>query len=672
MRRIKCVEHLWIPLPDGTRLAARLWLPDDEPEAAVPALIEYLPYRKSDGTALTDPVRHAWFAANGFASLRIDLRGSGDSDGLLLDEYHPQEQVDAVHAVAWVAAQPWCNGRVGMFGISWGGFNALQVASLRPPALRAIISVCSTDDRYADDVHYIGGCVQAFDALVWASTFTAMQIQAPLPSVRPDDWRQQWLARIDALPQFAAQWLAHPQRDAYWQQGSLIDDYSAIVCPVFLVGGSADAYTNAIPRMLAGLQVPRQALIGPWSHAWPNAARPGPTIDFQAQCLRWWRRWLCDEEMIHDDHGAQHEPMLRVWEQDWVPPADLQTLRPGRWIAEPLWPAVGEHLATKKWQLTDNGLREGASTTIQLEIRTDLQHGMHGGAWCPFGARGDFPGDQQPENARSLCFATPVRERSEAILGTPQVRLRLQSDQADAQLIVRLCDLAPDGSALLISRGVLDLTHIQNHAHSRPLIPGQPFAVELTMDVIAHRLPAGHAWQLALAASYWPMVWPAPALVRLTVLAGELRLPMRGPSPLDTQLSLFAEADGADPMVIESLRPPQMKRERKLDAGVLTCSSEVDGGENRFADGWRVGQRSEDVFQVAVDQPLTATVRCTREVTQSDGQHDLRSQVTAEMTCDATHFIVTQHVQVFEDHIQLRERTWHARLPRRGSISTQS
>ena len=665
MPAVACIEQLWIPLPDGTRLAARLWLPEGAETTPAPALVEYLPYRKSDGTAPTDPVRHAWFAANGFASLRIDLRGSGDSDGFLLDEYHPQEQLDAVHAIAWVAAQPWCNGRVGMFGISWGGFNALQVAAQRPPALRAIISLCSTDDRYRDDVHYIGGCVQAMDTLVWATTFTSLQSRPPLPSVRPDDWRTQWLARIDAMPHFVARWLAHPQRDAYWQQGSLIEDYSAISCPVFVVGGWADAYTNAIPRMLAGLQVPRQALIGPWAHAWPNAARPGPTIDFHAQCLRWWRRWLMDE-----DNGIEHEPMLRAWEQDWVAPSDLHKVRPGRWIAEPLWPAVGAHLTTRAWQLCATGLREGEPSQINFEVATDLQHGMAGGSWCPFGARGDFAGDQQAENTRSLCFATPVRLASEAILGTPRVRLRLQSDQPDAQLIVRLCDLAPDGSALLISRGVLALTHLDNHARSRPLVPGQAFDVELTMDVVAHRLPAGHAWQLAIAPSYWPMVWPEPALVRLTVLAGELRLPMRAPSALDTHLTSFGEADGADPIALESLRPAAIKRERRVAAGVdnsvLIYRSEVDGGEHRFPQGWTVGQRSDDVFQVTVDAPLTATVRCTRAVTQRDAQHNLHSRITAEMSCDATHFIATQSVEVYENDVRLRVRRWYARLPRRA------
>jgi len=156
-RRVRVVENDWIPLSDGTRLAAKLWLPEDAEEDPVPAILEYLPYRKRDATAHRDSIRHPYVAGHGYAIARVDIRGTGDSDGIILDEYLPQEQEDAVEVLAWLAAQPWCTGSLGMFGISWGGFNGLQVAARRPPGLKAIITVGSTDDRYADDVHYNGG-----------------------------------------------------------------------------------------------------------------------------------------------------------------------------------------------------------------------------------------------------------------------------------------------------------------------------------------------------------------------------------------------------------------------------------------------------------------------------------------------------------------------------------
>ena len=194
-RPVERRDPVWIPLKDGTRLAARLWLPVDAAARPVPAILEYLPYRRRDFTAERDALTHPYVAGHGYACVRVDMRGSGDSDGVLTDEYLPLEQDDAVEVIAWLAAQPWCTGRVGMIGHSWGGFNALQVAARRPPALGAIITSCSTDDRYRDDIHYMGGCL-LLDNLRWASTMFAHNSRPPDPAVVGARWREMWLERL--------------------------------------------------------------------------------------------------------------------------------------------------------------------------------------------------------------------------------------------------------------------------------------------------------------------------------------------------------------------------------------------------------------------------------------------------------------------------------------------
>ncbi len=185
--------------------------------------------------------------------------GSGDSDGILEDEYLPLEQSDGVEVVRWLASQPWCSGRVGIIGKSWGGFNALQIAAHAPDELGAIISVASTDDRYSDDVHYMGGCVLAWTALNWASTMLAYNARPPDPAVVGDDWRDIWFERMERTPPFIEAWMSHQRRDEFWQQGSVCEDYSAITCPVYMVGGWSDAYRNSILRFLRAL---RRALQG--------------------------------------------------------------------------------------------------------------------------------------------------------------------------------------------------------------------------------------------------------------------------------------------------------------------------------------------------------------------------------------------------------------------------
>src|SRR4051812_2824844 len=256
------IENVWIELPDGCRLAARLWLPRDARKKPVPALLEYLPYRKRDLTRSRDERIHPYFASQGYACVRVDIRGSGDSDGLLVDEYSARELEDALEVLAWIAGPPWCDGGIGMFGKSWGGFNALQIAALAPPQLKAVISVCASDDRYADDAHYMGGCLLN-ENLVWGANLLAYAACPPDPQVSGEAWRKRWLERLEQMPLYPARWLRHQRRDDYWRHGSVCENYTAIRCPIFVIGGWADGYTNAVPRLLAGLRVPRKGLYRP-------------------------------------------------------------------------------------------------------------------------------------------------------------------------------------------------------------------------------------------------------------------------------------------------------------------------------------------------------------------------------------------------------------------------
>jgi len=307
---VRVIENCWIPMSDDCRLAARIWLPVDAETTAVPAILEYIPYRKRDFTRARDEPMHHYFAGHGYASVRVDLRGSGDSDGLLLDEYLQQEHDDALEVIRWIAQQPWCSGTVGMMGKSWGGFNSLQVAARRPPELKAIVTVCSTDDRYLDDVHYMGGCLLN-ENLTWGSVLMSYNAYPPDPELVGERWRAMWRDRLEHAVFFPEVWLEHSRRDDYWKHGSICENYGAITCAVYAIGGWADAYSNAIPRLLAGLRAPRKGLIGPWAHLYPHDGVPGPAIGFLQEALRWWDHWLKDT-----DTGVMAEPMLRVWMQE--------------------------------------------------------------------------------------------------------------------------------------------------------------------------------------------------------------------------------------------------------------------------------------------------------------------------------------------------------------------
>ena len=467
-RAVRVIEHTLIPLKDGTMLAARIWLPEDAEQNPVPAILEYLPYRKRDGTYERDALTHPYLAGHGYAGVRVDLRGSGESTGLLFDEYAKQEQDDGVEVIAWLAAQPWCNGAVGMMGISWGGFNGLQIAARRPPALKAIVTICSTDDRYADDAHYMGGTFLTKAGLEWAFFFFSLMCLPPDPALVGDDWRAMWLDRLANIPLFQENWFQHQRRDAYWKHGSVCEDYAAIQCPVYAVGGWTDGYKNAIPRLLEGLKVPRKGLIGPWAHAYPHFAFPGPQIGFLQEILRWWDHWLKGI-----DTGVMDEPMLRAWMTDSVKPATHHDTLPGRWIAEPSWPPPG--IKSRRLFLTDAGLREAAAPLTARAVCSPQTVGQHSGEWVPFGRGRDQAGDQQDDDARSLVFETTPLDAPIEILGAPIVTLDIASDRPLANLVVRLCDVQPTGESLRVSYGVLNLTHRDSHEQPALLAPGERY-----------------------------------------------------------------------------------------------------------------------------------------------------------------------------------------------------
>jgi hypothetical protein len=549
-----------IPLADGTRLAGRVWRPVASDAQPVPAILEFIPYRQRDLTAVRDSMHHPYLAGHGYACVRVDLRGSGESEGVLTDEYLDQELADAEEVLGWIAAQPWCTGRTGMMGISWGGFNALQVAARRPPGLDAIVTVSSTDDRYTDDVHYMGGCLLS-DNLSWASTMLAYNSCPPDPAVVGDRWRTMWHDRLRGSGLWLERWLRHQRRDDYWRHGSVCEDYSAIRCPVLAVSGWADGYSNSVFRLLAALDVPRLGLVGPWSHKYPHLGQPGPAIGFLQELVRWWDHWLRDV-----DNGVMSGPMLRIWMQNTVPPSTAYAERPGRWVAEPCWPSpnvqqVRHPLGDHRIGRPGTGARGGAAA--ELTVQSPLSVGQFAGKWCSYNAPPDLPYDQREEDGGSLIFDGETLTEPIELLGCPAVELECAVDQPVAMLAARLSDVAPDGRATRISYGLLNLTHRDGHDRPRVLVPGERYRVTLTLNAMAQSLPSGHRLRLALSTSYWPLAWPPPASVRITVFprSSALVLPMRpAPAPgRDVPVGSLGEPEGAPPLPTTQLEPGRQR-----------------------------------------------------------------------------------------------------------------
>ncbi|ANB04503.1 peptidase S15 [Streptomyces ambofaciens] len=664
-------EHVVIPMSDGVHLSARIWRPTSSDQEPVPAVLEYIPYRKRDLTAVRDSVHHPYIAGHGYACVRVDLRGTGESEGVLRDEYLELEQSDAEEVLAWIAEQPWCDGTTGMMGLSWGAFAALQVAARRPPSLKAIVIASFTDDRHADDMHYMGGAMLS-DNLAEAGTMFAYATCPPDPAVVGDRWRDMWHERLENSQPWVLEWLRHQRRDDYWRHASVAENYQDVRCPVLASSGWADGYSNAVTRLLAHLDVPRKGLIGPWSHKFPHLGEPGPAIGYLQEVVRWWDHWLKGV-----DNGVMDGPMLQTWMQDSVPPSTSYEERPGRWVAEPCWPSPHVHPVTHPLSRhrigapDEAGDRSAASAQGDAStVRSPLSVGQFAGKWASYNAPPDLPYDQREEDGGSLVFETePLTERVE-ILGSPTVDLDLSADAPVAMVAARLSDVSPDGAATRVTYGLLNLTRRDSAEEPEPLEPGRRYRATVHLNGVAQSFPPGHRIRLSLSTSYWPLAWPPPKPAMLSVYdhSSTLTLPVRPPERADdTQATPFGDPEGTSPVATTTLTPPEERWDVKRDLVGYNAELETvkDRGTVRFEEiGLDVGRRAYERYASVADDFTSVSGESTWTMSFRRDEWDVRVVTHTRLTCDESSFFVDATLDGYEGGRRVFSRTWNETVPR--------
>ena len=665
--KVDILYDVRIPMRDGVELSANMWLPKTGEK--FPAILEMIPYRKDDWRYPADHRRGAYFAARGYVFCRLDIRGTGSSPGIALDEYTTTETQDGYDAVEWLAAQPWCNGNVGMWGISYGGFTSIQVAMLQPPHLKAIIPMYATDDRYTDDVHYLGGCMVASEVAQYAVSQVGMNAMPPKPEYVGGDWAALWKARLEQTPPWTIEWIRQQVDSPYWRSGSLAPHYDRIRCAIFHIGGWMDGYTSPVLRMQEKcVYAPRKALIGNWVHALPDSAYPGPNLDYLHEMDRFFEYWLKGI-----DNGVMREPAVTFFLREYTSPEAFPARFNGEWRSEAAYPIertqhceyyLGESSLTPP--LRSGGEKGGADHYPHRPTHGTQASLCWGGGVAPNGLARDL----RPDEVLCLTYTSEPLDEPLDIVGFPEAVLYLSCSAPVAHVVVRLTDVAPDGPSSFVTAGILNLTHRDSHSDPRPLIPNEIYEVRVQFKACAYRFLPGHRIRMSVASAYWPVVWPSPftavnALHRGPLHPSRLVLPIVPVDPRPAPPPAF-KATPPDLVAVGGGTEESPVWQIVEDVIDRSVSVRVYGGDTTVLPNGVSLLQSERIEMTAHhDDPAHARVANEVIYRLKDHGHDVHIRASGTLRSTETDFHVGVQLSVSLDGNPFFQKSWLESVPRR-------
>jgi putative CocE/NonD family hydrolase len=597
-------KDVLIPLSDGTRLAANLLLPDGA--GPQPAIIVYFPYLKDGPSGRARA--HDWqlhFASRGYACLTIDIRGTGASEGIAAPPFSLSEKQDCVEVLAWVAAQPWCDGKTGMWGISYSGSAALAAASMRPPSLKAIFPLHGTANEFYGFLRPHGYRPAFWTEATFGVTSLVSALLPPLYRDPGRRWARVWRDRLQTLEPWAFVWHTTP----YEEYMSWRSDAAAVQAATYCVSSWHDYYPQATLDYFNAIPAPKRVAIGPWKHQYPDVAVYG-AIDQRSEMDRWFDRWLKDV-----DNGVENDPPVMIWRQG-----------EGTWGYENEWPPGRSSVET--WYAGPAGTLTAEAPTGEASdsYLVDPTVGMD---LLPFDPQGPIVADgydRSGDDHRSLTYTSEALAEPLTLRGAPEAIVHLSADCAEFPLSVWLCDVSPDGHSTLICQGWISVARVAG----APLEPARTCELRVPLYSTSYRIAAGHRLRLGIAGSHFPLLWPAPHRATLEVKRSQAR---------PTGVSLPIEPHGTPQMpspdfgeskvgqsARQSVRQRHQRVVRELDGSVAALH---EHGEQvtSLDDGAVLTERTREVSTVKVENSVETVL---------EGQ----SEATLEINGEAVHVCV--------------------------------
>ncbi len=655
------VKDWFIPMRDGIKLFAKAWHP--EGNGPFPAVINYDPYRSSDWRTIARGNYFHFLARHGYVVLHVGVRGTDGSEGVVTDEYPLQEQLDGYDAVEWVAAQPWCNGNVGMMGTSYPAFTAIQVAMHQPPHLKAIIPLYGTDDRYTDDVHYLGGALKSLDDFAgWATMMVSMNALPP-PHYIGENYDKIWNEHLEGNLPYQFNWFEHQTNDSYWRPASLRPNFDLIKCPVLIVGAWLDYYRNCALRMFEHLTVPKKLLMGPWGHVFPDWGYPGQPINFMPQIVRWFDHWLKGI-----DTGILDEPSFTVFMRESSGRKSSSKPSSGYWRAIHTWPFEDAYEDT--YFLSSQGkLRKEVTDKGSDTYPYNVSVGMGHPTWNESFATVDDKARELDEANSIHYISDPLSEKVE-IIGRPRLKLTFSATAPIVNVIAKLFDIAPDGSADLVTWGVLNVTHRESHTEPEPLTPKEKVKLNIELDATSWVFKPSHILKLSIAGSDFPNVWPSPYLADNAIWWGEdynscLVLPIV-PKGSQEEAPVFGDIVMPLDRYVMNYDPVKANVIHDSQEGKTTVNFSTREEGEIPEDGVKFVYETDSAFTVSEKNPAHAVLNTTHDMQTLSKNTINRALTEAKLESNENEFDIsytlTVSVNDVEKHIQKWKRTYQRDL----------